>query len=62
LATSVDKTGRHINITLTPFKNCWIYLGSYYGTGRTITDSAYLDGNSKGVFKGNTKLTGVFIL
>jgi|JI6StandDraft_1071083.scaffolds.fasta_scaffold03010_4 thiol-disulfide isomerase/thioredoxin len=58
LATSVDKTGRHINITLTPFKNCWIYLGSYYGTGRTITDSAYLDGNSKGVFKGNTKLTG----
>lgn len=35
-----------------------MYLGSYYGTGKTLADSAYLDANSKGAFKGNTKLTG----
>jgi thiol-disulfide isomerase/thioredoxin len=51
-------TGRNISITLTPFKNCWIYLGSYYGKGKTLADSAYLDGNSKGVFKSAAKLTG----
>lgn len=51
-------TGRNINITLTPFKNCWIYLGSYYGKGKTLADSAYLDGNSKGTFKSEAKLTG----
>jgi len=53
-----NSQGRNISITLTPFKNCWVYLGSYYGTGKTLADSAYLDTNSKGAFKGNTKLTG----
>lgn len=57
-AVSNTEKGRHIPITLTPFKNCWVYLGSYYGKGKTLADSAYLDGNSKGVFKGDTKLTG----
>ena len=53
-----NSVGRNISITLTPFKNCWVYLGSYYGKGKTLTDSAWLDGNSKGSFKANTKLTG----
>ncbi len=50
--------GRNISITLTPLKNCKIYLGSYFGTGKALMDSAYLDENSKGVFKGENKLTG----
>jgi thiol-disulfide isomerase/thioredoxin len=56
--TAVGNNGRNIPITLTPFKNCKIYLASYYGTSKTIADSAVLDANSKGVFKGPTKLTG----
>lgn len=50
--------GRNITITFTPYKNCWIYLGSYYGKGKTLADSAWLDANSKGVFKSAAKLTG----
>jgi hypothetical protein len=40
-----------IPITLKPYKNTWVYLGSYYGKGKTLIDSAYVDENSKGVFK-----------
>lgn len=50
--------GRNISITLTPLKNCKVYLGSYYGKGRALVDSAYLDDKSQGVFKGADKLTG----
>lgn len=50
--------GRNISITLTPLKNCKVYLGSYYGKTKALVDSAYLDGKSQGVFKGATKLTG----
>jgi len=51
--------GREIFITLTPYKNCWVYLGHYYGPKvKSIADSAWLDGNSHGTFKANTKLTG----
>ena len=49
---------KHISITLTPLKNCKIYLGSNYGKGRALMDSAILDEKGMGVFKGNTKLTG----
>jgi len=51
-------TGRNISITLTPLKNCKVYLGSYMGTGRTLVDSAMLNDKSQGVFKGDKKLTG----
>ncbi|MBI2284381.1 MAG: DUF5106 domain-containing protein [Bacteroidetes bacterium] len=50
--------GRNINITLTPLKNCKVYLASYYGQGRALVDSAYLNEKSQGVFKGPNKLTG----
>ncbi len=50
--------GRNISITLTPLRNCKVYLGSYFGTGKALVDSAYLDANSHGVFKGPEKLTG----
>lgn len=51
-------SGRNIPITLTPLKNCKVYLGSYLGTGRTLVDSAMLNDKSQGVFKGDKKLTG----
>jgi len=51
-------SAKQINITLTPLKNCWVYLGSYYGNGRALVDSAYLNEKSMGVFKGPKKLTG----
>lgn len=50
--------GHNIPITLTPYKNCWIYLGSYYGKSKVLTDSAWLNDKSQGFFKGNEKLTG----
>lgn len=49
---------KNISITLTPLKNCKVYLGSYYGKGRTLADSAWLNEKSTGAFKGNTKLGG----
>jgi thiol-disulfide isomerase/thioredoxin len=54
----VQPKGRNISITLTPLKNCTVYLGSYFGKGKTLVDSTRLDAKSKGVFKGNSKLTG----
>ncbi len=50
--------GRNISITLTPLKNCKVYLASYYGNTKILIDSATLDANSRGAFKGTTKLTG----
>lgn len=60
---STEQEGKSISITLTPLKNCWIYLGSYYGKGKALVDSARLDENSKGIFKGPNKLTsGVYFV
>lgn len=56
--TAAAPKGRNIAITLTPLKNCKIYLGSYFGESMALMDSAILDENSKGVFKGDNKLTG----
>lgn len=55
--------GRNISITLTPYKNTWVYLGSYYGKSKTLSDSTYLNDKSFGVFKGKTKLTpGIYFI
>ncbi len=51
-------SGRSISVTLTPYKNCWIYLGSYYGNGKILSDSTRLDDKSQGVFKSATKVPG----
>ncbi len=58
VAPKAGNGGRNIAITLTPLKNCKVYLGSYMGTGRTLVDSAFLNEKSQGVFKGDKKLTG----
>ncbi|MBX2931566.1 MAG: redoxin domain-containing protein [Chitinophagaceae bacterium] len=56
--TTQPTAGRNIPITLTPYKNCWIYLGSYYGKTKVLADSTWLNEKSEGVFKGDEKLTG----
>jgi len=62
LAQAVKKPvaapAKNIAISLTPLKNCKVYLGSYYGKGRVLVDSAQLNDKSVGVFKGPTKLPG----
>lgn len=58
-----EVTGREIAITLTPLKNTKVYLGSYFGKGMTLVDSAFLDMNSKGIFKSDSKLTkGIYFV
>jgi thiol-disulfide isomerase/thioredoxin len=57
-ATNAAPKGRNISITLTPLKNTKVYLGSYYGKSMVLADSAALDANSRGAFKGATRLTG----
>ena len=57
-AAPAPTEGHNISITLTPYKNTKIYLGSYYGKGQTLVDSTMLDDKSHGVFKGDKKYTG----
>lgn len=52
------QTGYNINITLKPYKNTYIYLGYHYGKMKALADSALLDENSQGVFKGKQLLPG----
>lgn len=56
--TKPSNSERNISITYTPYKNCWIYLGSYYGKNQVLVDSTWLNNESKGNFKGKEKYTG----
>jgi hypothetical protein len=56
--TIIPAEGRNISITLTPLKNCTVYLGSYYGKGKVLSDSAKLNDKGQGVFKSSVKLPG----
>lgn len=55
-SNSASTKGYNIAITLTPYKNTWIYLGNYYGKYKNLSDSAWVDEKSQGVFKGENKL------
>jgi hypothetical protein len=52
------QTGYNIPITLKPYKNSYVYLGYHYGKKKALADSARLDGNSIGAFKGTKPLAG----
>lgn len=55
--------GHQISIALTPLKNCTVYLGSYFGKGMTLVDSARLDAQGQGQFRGANKLTsGIYFV
>lgn len=60
---TVNPTGHNIHIQLKPYKNTTVYLGTYYGKGKTLADSAYLNSNSEGAFKGTKPLTeGIYFV
>jgi len=55
--------GHNIEITLKPYKNTKIYLGTNYGQNRVLADSAILNEASLGYFKGKEKLTpGIYFI
>ncbi len=49
--------GYNIATTITPFKNGWLYLATYFGKNLILVDSARTDAESHSVFKGSNKLT-----
>jgi hypothetical protein len=62
-SNNINSTCHNIHIQLKPYKNTTIYLGTYYGKGKTLADSAYLNGNSEGAVKGTKPLTeGIYFV
>lgn len=60
---AVAPEGYSIDVKITPYQKQWVYLAYYYGNIKGLADSAYLDGNSKGVFNGNKPLPqGIYIV
>lgn len=58
-----QKKGYSIPVTIKPFKNTWLYVGNYYGKFKNLTDSVYLDNNSKGILKGDSTLPqGIYFM
>ena len=56
-------TGYNIPITLTPYKNTWVYLGCHFGKYKNLADSAWLNDKSQGTFKGKEKLPqGIYFI
>ncbi len=63
LAGAAQNTGYKINVEIKPLKNKWVYMGYYYGKMMPIGDSAFLDANGRGVFKGKKPLAqGIYLL
>ncbi|MEY3873436.1 MAG: hypothetical protein RL363_157, partial [Bacteroidota bacterium] len=55
--------GRAIKITLTPYKNTKIYIGTNYGKNKVLADSCILNEKSEGVFTSKQKLTpGIYFV
>ena len=55
--------GHNIEITLKPYRNTKIYLGTNYGNNRVLADSTVLNESSVGYFKGKEKLTpGIYFI
>jgi thiol-disulfide isomerase/thioredoxin len=57
-AIVLAQNGYEIKVTLTPFKNEYIYLGHYSGKQYPIVDSVKLNEKGEGVFSGAKKLGG----
>ena len=62
-ANKTTALGRNIEITVKPYKNTKLYLGTNYGQNRVLVDSAILNEQSIGYFKGKEKLTpGIYFV
>ena len=55
--------GHSIQITLKPYQNTKIYIGTNYGNSKVFADSCILNDKSEGEFKSNQKLTpGIYFI
>ena len=62
-AAAKATVGYNIPITLTPYKNTWVYMGNYFGKFKNMADSAWLNEKGQGVFKGSKKLPqGIYFI
>ena len=60
---NAKSVGHNIEITLKPYKNTKVYLGTNYGQSRVLADSAMLNEASLGYFTGKEKLTpGIYFI
>ncbi len=56
-------TGHAIQISLKPYQNTKVYIGTNYGKNRVLADSCILNDKSEGVFTSKQKLTpGVYFV
>ena len=59
----VNSQGHSIQISLKPYQNTKIYIGTNYGNSRVLADSAILNDKSEGVFASSKKLTpGIYFV
>ena len=63
-ATTVKKKmGHSIQITLKPYQNTKIFIGTNYGKNKVLADSCLLNEKSEGVFESKQKLTpGIYFV
>ncbi len=62
-SSNTKPVGHNIQITLKPYKNTKVYLGTNYGQNRVLADSALLNEASVGYFNGKEKLTpGIYFI
>ena len=57
-ASLFAQSGYDIKVNIKPFKKQYVYLGYHYGKKKALADSALLDANSNGEFKGTKSLGG----
>ena len=58
-----QNSGRAIQITLKPYQNTKIYIGTNYGKNKVLADSCLLNEKSEGVFAAKQKLTpGIYFV
>ena len=58
-----SSVGHAIQVSLKPYQNTKIYIGTNYGNNKVLADSCVLNEKSEGVFKGAQKLTpGIYFL
>ena len=64
ISSAVNSTvGHAIQITLKPYQNTKVYIGTNYGKNRVLADSCILNDKSEGVFMSKQKLTpGVYFV
>jgi thiol-disulfide isomerase/thioredoxin len=62
-STASTSAGHAIQISLKPYQNTKIYIGTNYGNSKVFADSCILNDKSEGVFKSGQKLTpGIYFV